>query len=165
MPTFEDIAVYTKEFNLNEALNDIFQAQNIQTWVLETIVRRIDTTGITGSEQSLKTDKAKGGEVYSDVTIDIKEWFGGVTSHVTLKDSGTFHESFRFALNLFGFEIEADFNKSDGNIAKNFTNMYGSSAEFEDDVMSLTKFEIDEMLKNKINPLILKEYHETVYRP
>jgi len=165
MPTFKDIAVYTKEFNLNETLNDIFKAQNIQTWVLETIVRRIDTTGTTGSEQRLKTDKSKGGEVYSDVTIDIKEWFGQVTSHVTLKDSGTFHDSFRFALNLFGFEIEADFEKSDGNIAKNFTNMYGSSAEFEDDVMSLTNFEIDEMLRTKVNPLIIKEYHETVYRP
>ena len=165
MATFADIATYTKEFNINEALNEIFQAQNIQRWVLDTIVRRIDTTGITGSEKKLKTDKAKGGEYYSDVTIDIKEWFGDVTSHVTLKDSGSFHESFKFALNLFGFEIEADFEKSDGNIAKNFTNMYGSSAEFEDDVMSLTNFEIDEMIKNKINPLIIEKYNEAIYRP
>jgi len=165
MPTFKDIASYTKEFNMHAALNDIFKSQNIQKWVLNTIVNRIDQTGITGSQKQLKTDKAEGGESYSDVTIDIKEWFGQVTEHVTLKDSGTFHDSFRFALNLFGFEIHADFQKSDGNISDNFTNMYGSPAEFEDDVMSLTNAEIDLMIKNKINPLFNKEFNETVYRP
>lgn len=164
MPTFLDIAGFVKEFDTVQTLSKIFSSQNIQKWVLDTIRNRIDLSGVTGSEQTLKTDKSGSGNPYSDFTMDIYDWMGLQTNHVDLKVSGDFHASFRFVLNLFGWEITADFQKEDGHIAKNFTNMYSSQEDFESDVLSLTAQEIDSLIKNQVTPLYLKEYHETVYR-
>ena len=161
MPTFLDIS---KKFdiNFNTILNDIFKAQNIHTWVLNAIRKRLYDKGETGSGNILKTDSSRGGNPYSDVTMDIKDFHGQKISNVTLKDSGEFYNSFRMALNLFGFELSGDFQKTDGHIAKNFTNQYGSEIEFENDVMSLTDQEIDQLIKNDIIPMIFKKLNEKV---
>lgn len=161
MPTFEDIAAVN--IDIHSILNSIFKADNIQRWVLDTIKQRIESSGITGSQKQLKTDKAKRGNPYSDVTMDIKSFIGQSIQNVTLKDTGDFYDSFKFALTLFGFEIDANFNKKDGNIAKNFTGMYGSSSEFENDVLSLTDDEIERMIRTFIIPQLKIKIHEALY--
>lgn len=161
MATWLEMAENIK-YNFTEIFNDIFKSNDIQRWVIQTIQRRLGTTGTTADGTQLKTDKASGGNYYSNRTIDIKDYFGQITSHVTLRDSGDFYQSMKYVLIQFGFEMEADFQKKDGHIQKNFTDQYGSQAEFETDVMDLSESEIDYMVKTFINPKFEKALNEVI---
>jgi hypothetical protein len=156
MPTWNEMAEMIN-VNFTEIFNDIFRAGNIQRWVIATIQRRLEGTGKTADGTQLKTDKATAGNYYADYTIDIKDYLGQTFSHVTLKDSGDFYNSMRYVMIELGFEVEASFMKKNGHMQKNFTNQYGSQAEFEADVLSLSDNEIEFMMQNFINPKFERE--------
>jgi len=146
--TLNDIKIQS----FSKVINDIFSHSNIQSFVLETIRKRIYQSGIVGSGQKLKTDKSRSFD-YSDATMKLKDWFNQRNENVTLNDTGAFYNSFKFTLNLFGFEIDANFK----DIHNNFTMLYPSKAEFEKDVMSLTDTEIDNLMETKILPQLIEK--------
>ena len=95
------------------------------------------------------------------MSIILKEKYGSgvgaIDSHVTLYGEGDFWNSMRMALIQGGFNIDADFNKSDGHIYKNFTRDFSDQEDFEAKVMGLSDTELENMLSNMINPMLLKE--------
>lgn len=159
MPTFKDIAGYIKSFDLNKSLNRIFQASTVQKFVIDTIKRRLYDQGITGSELKLRTDK--GNPFYTDAYVKVKKRIGEKTTNVTLFLKGGFYQSFRFILIDNGWRIEADW----GFTAIHFKDLYASESDFQQDVMSLTETEINRMLDFQVNPEIIKDFHETIYKP
>lgn len=158
MATFATVA---KRFdkNFNTILNEVFSSSNVQKWILNIIETRLYDKGETGTSVVLKTDNSIG-DSYSPRTMDVKSFFGQRIKNVTLKDKDDFYKSFRMALNLFGFELDADFQKKDGHIYDNFTNQFNSQKEFEESVMSLTDGEIITMIETMIIPDIKKKMHE-----
>jgi hypothetical protein len=140
-------------------LQKAFQSQAIQKWVIETIRRRLYNEGITGTELKLRTDK--GNPFYTDAYVRFKKRKGERTANVTLKLSGGFYESFKFVLIKNGWSINADW----GFTAVHFKDLYGSEADFQQDVMQLTENEIDLLINLNISPKIQNDFHETIYRP
>lgn len=159
---FEELEERIRLINVYEMLDKIFSSQNINKWVVETIQNRIYNTGITGGQEKLRTDKAFGGEDYSKATLDIKSYFNQKIDNVTLKDAGDYYASMRTVLISGGVEFSASFQKEEGHLQENFTQMYATRKEFEQDVMSLTDTELDILLKTKIIPRLNKLLHEAI---
>lgn len=159
-----DFATVAKvfEFDFNHELNEIFTSKNIQNWIIKTEQNRLYKSGQTGDLIILKTDNSAPGMPYSFATMDVKSFYGQRISNVTLKDKGEFYSSFRIALNLFGFEINADFEKEDGHIQKKFTNQFSSKAKFEESVLSLTDEELKTMIETMIIPKIYERFEENI---
>jgi hypothetical protein len=158
MSNFADVKNKFRSFN--EVLNEVFNSRNIQEWMTETLQNRLYKDGVTGTGIELKTDESLPGMPYSPATMDIKSFQGKRIRNVTLKDDEDFYDSFRIILNLFGFEIEADFIKGGGHIHDNFTNQFTTKKEFEEAVLSLTESEIDYMINKMVIPEIKRKYDE-----
>jgi hypothetical protein len=159
MATFKDIAKYVSEYDLNKTLTKVFQSENIQTWIIQTIKRRLYSQGITGSELKLKTDT--GNPFYTEAYVRVKKRKGERTANVTLKLTGGFYESFKLVLIKNGWRIDAEW----GFTAIHFKELYANEADFHQDVMKLTETEIDFIVENPIQLGINEDFNETVYRP
>lgn len=160
MTNFAEIG--TNRFrDFNQVLNEVFNSRNIREWMTQTIQNRLYEDGVTGTGIELKTDNSLPGMPYSPATMDVKSFQGKRIRNVTLKEDGDFYKSFRIILNLFGFEIEADFIKEDGHIHDNFTKQFATKKLFEESVMSLTEREIDYMMTEMVIPEIKRTYNET----
>lgn len=149
-----------QKISINDSFREILRESGVQSFIKDTIKNRIQRTGIDGKGERLKTDSSRGGQVYSDFTNILKEkksGISGITSHVTLTDSGDFWESLRVLIKAESFVTEADFIKTDGHMQRNFTRDYGSQKEFEDAVTSLTQSELESLVGDYIYPRLIKK--------
>jgi len=151
---------YAKKFqkiDVFQIFRDITRENDVQKWIIEVINRRVEFTGITSDGTKLQTDSSSGGNPYSIATMNIKDYLGQRISNVTLKDTGDFWDSFKIILLDDGFRIDADFEKKDGNIQRNFTQQYSSEKEFEDAIASLNQDEFRILVEQFYYPKFVKK--------
>ena len=123
--------------------------KSINDNVVNEIQKRLFQKGITGDGRELKTDSSGTGEVYSPITIILKEKDNSPSNRVTLKDTGEFYDSLVTIVNKIYLEVDGDFQKDDGHMQENFTGMYGSDELFEESVLSLSDREIADIIINE----------------
>lgn len=132
---------------LQEIFGDVFATDDF----IKIIQDRLYDTGIDSQGTKLKTDYSEDG-FYSPNTIRQKQLDGDKFSNVTLKDSGDFYESMDGITDAKSFKLTADFDKPDGNIYNNFTELYSSPAEFERIILSLTPPEKVQWVRTQLIP-------------
>lgn len=161
MATFLEISKRVEKINMNNIYKIVFSEKNIQSWSLGAIQNRLYDIGVDGVGNKLKTDNAGSG-FYSERTKDIKNLEGKKFSNVTLEDTGAFYHSMKFNLNLYGFDIDANFLKEHGHIYKNFTESYANKADFEDKILKLTVKEFDYIMQTFAIPKIKQEIKKQI---
>lgn len=157
MPTFADIAKEYKKLSIIDYFETFARQKSINDKVVNAIKKRLYATGVTGSGDKLKTDNAKDG-FYSPYTEWVKTIAGQKTSNVTLKDTGEFYDSIITMANKFEFIIDANFEKDDGHIQRNFTKMFSGSESFEESVLSLTSQELLDIIIEAFFDYFNKEF-------
>jgi hypothetical protein len=151
-----------RKVNVNDLGKFVFSQANIQRWVIDTIQNRIKKTGIDAFGEKLKTDSSSSGEVYSFMSIVIRDQLGLQSDHVDLHLTGNFYKTFKVFLKSNSLVIDADFDKGAGkNIADNFTRDY-SQKEFENAIESLSESEIDLMLNTVVFQEVIKYLNKTL---
>lgn len=133
-----------KDINLYQILDEIFLNNRVQEEVIRLNQDQLQS-GIDSKDKEIVTI---GGSPYRATTIAIKEYKGQPTDVVTLYDTGEFYNSFRVTIRENGYEIEADFEKEDGNIMDNFLSTY--------DFMGLTPESLAELTYETILPRLEK---------
>lgn len=157
---FAALAENIKKIDTRRILRDVMTEENIQAWIKETVTGRLKDDGITGSLKRLRTDRSfeQGTSAYSLFTTALK----GKEGHVDLFDSGSLHRSFKITLKEWGWSQTMNFlnprYKTD--IYLNFTRMYSSPEEFENDVESMTEDELSELITTKIIPSYIRRFYE-----
>ncbi|MCP4762032.1 MAG: hypothetical protein GY870_09625 [archaeon] len=132
---------------------------------------RLYFTGKDSEGKKLRTDASimdNNNPFYSMLTVQIKKGLvkgfksgDSRTANVTLTDSGKFYESLALKVNKSSAELSGDFDKSDGNIYKNFQLSYGSEKEFEDEILGLNEKQMEAFIEF-IQPLIFLEYKKQI---
>jgi hypothetical protein len=156
MPNFHEIA-NSLVFDFEKAAKEVFSIEEIQNYITDVITERLYNKGLTGSNQTLRTDMARNQnkKFYSINTTKIKKGKGQKTNNVTLKDTGDFHKSFDVKVSDDGFEIIADMWKDDKPISDNFRRMYRYEFEFENDITSLQPKELWKLLNKIVLPELI----------
>lgn len=131
MNIFEEFAAKIKALDIGKLF-----VQSVDNKIKEDIHERITDRLSGGADvqyNKLQTDTAKhqNSKTYSKRTKQIKKDKGQPVDRVTLQDSGDFYDSIETIVDNKGFEIKADFEKTDGHIADNFTESYPSEIGFE----------------------------------
>lgn len=140
--------------NFKQIVIDIFNSGLVTDDTIKIVQDRLYNKGTDANNDKLITDHATSG-FYSPTTIGIKKDTGKRFKNVTLNDTGDFYRSFDDFVSNKGFELTADFNKSDGHIYNNFTESYNSHQEFEKMILSLTTEEKSRYIKTVILPEFL----------
>ena len=156
MNAFTQLYESFKKINVNDIAQKVISDGFVKDWLIETAQNRIIETGEVSTGEHLETDNAARGEVYSFQTIQIKAAKGHKFRNVTLEDSGDFYNSWAIDAKKTFYSIEANFNKSDGNIYENFSDSFSSSKSFESAVLSLTDSEMDTFIKKIFRPMFLQ---------
>jgi len=151
MPTFLTISKKIRNINIQMIIIEVFSLSNIQKWMIEKQKARLYNKGEDVEGQKFKTNL---GNPYSQNTINIKKTKGQPTDRVTFKDEGEFYLSMKIIMSLFGFEFDANFQKKDGNIYRNFTKSYPSKMEFESKTLGITELELKQIIETKALPEI-----------
>jgi hypothetical protein len=152
MPTFGDIAKEIKKIDLIESFQKFAKQRKINDSIIKAIQKRLFNKGITGDNIKLITDKSSPGNVYADLTIDIKDLHNDPFNRVTLKDTGEFYDKMVTVSGKGEIIIDSDFEKDEGHMQENFKALYGSTKEFEESVLSLTD---EELLKFVIDAFVI----------
>ncbi len=111
------------------ALYNRMKAIDVKQISIDTLKETAETAADLNAEQMFKGLRADGSEItpsYSDPTIQIKEAKGQITDHVTLRDSGSFHEKTRVevdsekmvfkSIDEKSARLEKKYSKSNGSI-------------------------------------------------
>lgn len=145
MPTFKEIS---KDFKVNKVYRAFFETmkqERFKNWIIEEIHRRVVNAGIDADGQVLKTDSSTDG-VYSNYTKFVKDGKGQKFSNVTLEDTGVFWNSLVVQIKGFAADLKADFMKEGQHMYNNFQDLYVSKMEFENAILRLGDFELEEFL-------------------
>lgn len=156
MPTFLEIA---KKIDFESVLFAVFSNEEIKRRIVFLITKRLYEKGTDKENQKLTTDK--GNPFYSNYTVKLKKQKRQKFQNVTLRDSGTFYQSFKVDVMKTFFEIQAEFMKENGHMQKNFTKSYNSEAIFEEMITGLTEIEI-QILVNSLLPSIIRELKKQI---
>ena len=166
MSTFAELSQAFNKIDVKQVLKMVLQDEKIQSTIKDIIKNRIINTGIAGDNTKLRTDRAESGEFYNSFTIFWKEeksfGKGSITDHVTLYQGGQFWDSLKVEILDNSFKTDADFEKKDGHMFKNFQNQYSSKKDFEDAVTSLTPDELKKVLRNFIEPEFMKLFYASL---
>lgn len=161
MPTFDTIAKELLQLDPMQAFYKASSNEQVKQWILETIKKRLYGVGMDGNSKELSTDLSKKGNgYYSKFTIAEKKKKNQKISNVTLKDTGSFYNSFRMQIKPQFFEILANFDKQGNHIGENFTQMYSKEADFEEAITKLNNVEMQELLFVEIYDLFLNEFRK-----
>lgn len=112
------LAINAKKLNINAIILELLNSNDIKDYILNSNQERLRKQGIDYKGTQLRTYRATGSNVYSNVTINFRKAEGKQFRHVDLYDEGGFYDSFR-ALIKGGLVVEANFRKPDGNISDN----------------------------------------------
>lgn len=150
--SFNSFAEVKEVFNIDifSLMDEIFKKDQTQSTMIEFNKEQLrDGTDALG-----QTINTIGGSPYRPYTIKIKKAKGQPTNVVTLKDTGEFYKTFKVRIVTSGYEVVADFEKSDGSILDNFSNKFDFLGL---DQSSLTEFvleyvypELSKLLRNKL---------------
>jgi len=148
-----------KSFNSNKALNDIISEPFSLSEIEGYIVERLNQQGITASGIKLRTDAAflQGNEAYANITARKKV----NKNRVNLFETGEFYGSIEATATNKGILIKADFMKENGEISDNFTRQFSSKNDFENDILMLSKSELNDFVDRIVLPSfveIFKKY-------
>jgi len=94
MSEWQKIVDNLKKLDLNSFFEDEYKKTNVQKFILDSNRNRLRIKGVDILGKEIRTYNARGGNVYSNRTIDIKRDKGQPTSHVTLYDTGRWQGSF-----------------------------------------------------------------------
>jgi hypothetical protein len=164
MPTFGEIAKDFKKLKFIDLFEDFAKRKTINDQIINTIKKRLFADGVTGDGVKLRTDNALSGDFYSLLTERVKKFEGQKISNVTLKDTGEFYDSFVTLINKQFLIIDADFNKDDGHIQKNFTSQFGTADKFEESVLSLTDEELVKIILDQFIDYLNKQLHNILVK-
>lgn len=140
------------KLDVNAIINEILSDKSFQEFIISLNTdKQLFEEGINSLDVSLESI----GGAYSPFTVLIKKEKGQPTDRVTLKDTGEFYDSFRITLNPTDFELDADPNKDDTNLFK----------EWGEDIVGLTDENLQlviDVFREKLAPLILEKTLEGV---
>lgn len=153
---FDTYKDYFTENLLNKVSKKIFEMSEIQDFIINNIQDRLENTGVDAFGNRLITDfaKSQGSRSYSKNTKTIKKAKGQNYSNVTLKDTGTFYNSFQMVLSNTFYSLKANFNKDNNNIFANFQDSYDNFEKFQNAILNLN----DAEMKLFINELFLPNF-------
>ena len=119
MNGFDRLYKNISAFNLDKYLKEWFK--NNEDFVTGLNKDRLNKFGTDVKDKKLITYGGAGANTgsYSTYTIEQKKKKGQPYKHVTLKDTGEFHDSFKVKIEGSGFAIEGDEDKPDGKISDN----------------------------------------------
>jgi hypothetical protein len=164
MNAFTQLYNSFKKLNINAISQAVISNSTVKDWLIETAQNRIIESGEVGTGEHLETNNAARGEVYSFQTIQSKAEAGKTFRNVTLEDTGTFYNSWAIDAKKTFYEVEAEFNKTDGNIYENFSDSFSSSKSFESAVLSLTDEEMNKFVKTIFLPRFLQTLKNEIRR-
>jgi len=150
---FTELKAIIKSININHLMKVFFSSNAGKAKVIQLNQNQLYQKGIDAKGKVIKTYFAHSPNVYSNQTINIKREKGQKSNIVTLKDTGEFYRSFKSTADEEGINIEAEFNKQNGNIANNvdITNILG-----------LTDYNIDRISKDMVIPIIQLELRKAM---
>lgn len=119
MNAFDQLANRLQAFNVNRTIESILSQDKYKKLVPDLVKERLIKEGTYADGSNISTYSAPSGEPYSFVTKTLKAEKGQETGHVTLKDSGKFHQSFSIAPEQSQFSIDYNESKEDGEISDN----------------------------------------------
>lgn len=147
-----------KKLSIEQAMNQIFKDAIVLNAYIDILQKSLYQTGKGADGQKLKTDKSRRSSVYATFTEIQKQKFNLPTDRVTLFDSGQFYDSFRVKAFKTYLEVYADFEKKDGNIAKNFQGMFTTEKEFESNILRPNAEAWAEFVNNEILPRLKESF-------
>ena len=118
------------QININNMIDQLFGTSKYQRMLPDMVRERLNKAGTYSTGEEIRTFKADLGENYSAYTMFVKDEKGQTTSHVTLKDTGAFHQSFNLQPKQTYAVIEYDENKPEGKVSDNIPdlpNVFGLS--------------------------------------
>ncbi len=117
--------------NVNNILREILNTPKYETLVPDQIKDRLNESGLYSTGRPIVTYFANSPNVYANFTIMVKKVQGKPSKHVTLKDTGAFHNSFALNAGADSFVIDYDENKPDGKVSDNvdLTNVFNLSPQ------------------------------------
>ena len=129
-------------------ITKLLSVKSTQNKIIQAVRNRLENQGVDSDIKKLQTDRAKqqNQKFYSKRTQQIKRDKGQRIDHVTLKDSGKFHDDIKIELTENSLEITSDFEKANGNIYENFQQSYDSEKEFEQKILDLDFNEKQELI-------------------
>jgi hypothetical protein len=159
MNQLQILAKKLKNVKINKLASQIFNIQDVNDWILDSIKNRLEYEGKDAKEKILQTDFGKSAgklsgknKRYGRNTEIIKRSKGQDITKVTLKDSGDFYKSFRLLVRASFFEIKANFKKKKGNIYKNFLDSYNDFETFEREILNITDKDYNVLIDNFLIP-------------
>lgn len=160
MATFASIAK-NMEIDFEKEIQKLFENPLVMDFIVRGIWADIYLTGKVGGEQiSIKTNKSFTG-VYSEQTIFIKKRKGQKVSNVTLSDTGKLRLSTELKAYPTFAQITAEFEKKNGSVFDNFSDMFANRAEFEKTVLTLSPKRYNELINkyliNGLKEIIIKK--------
>jgi hypothetical protein len=135
-------------------LQNIFKTASFVTFIIDRNQEQLYDKGITARGTIIKTYKSGKGFPYSPYTVAQKAIKGQKVNIVTLKDTGDFYKSFKVKVEESYLEIDAEFEKSNGNIGENLDIT---------EVLGLTEENKNELIE-KLKPVFLTEIKKALLK-
>lgn len=162
MYIFEKIAETFKKDTFINILNELFNEQEINELYTNFITDRLANEGKDKDGITLSTDNSPSGQsgFYSRFTERSKSERQGLsakTSNVTLYDTGDFYNSIKLTVNKEFYNLQAEFNKNDGHMSKNFMAIYDNQKDFESAILGLDTVE-QRILLNILKPKLIQRF-------
>ena len=154
MDAIGTLAVKLSAFNVNETLRKILDTQGYGALIPQMVKSRLGSEGTYSTGEPIFTKK---GNPYSSFTVAVKSQqtgVSGITSHVTLHDSGKFWSTFALKPTKTSFSVEYNDNKPDGKVSDNIPAL--------ESAISLTDQELDELRYIKILPDFIEEFRNAI---
>ena len=145
---FEDMKERAKELNLDVILSFVFSNQDVKDFVVNLNTNEQLFEGIDGTGTSLQSIGGR----YSDATIAYKRTEGQPFNRVTLKDTGSFYDSFTIGYENGGkVVISADTIKEDTDLRERWgDNLLGLTDESIDSLFFFIAPLIEEFILDYI---------------
>ena len=138
---------FKKAGDITSLLNLAWKQKHIQFFITDLVQIQL-WQGKDSENKEIQTYSAYGSYVYSLYTISIKQATGLPSDRVTLYQTGSFYDSMRISTFKGGFEILADFKKTDGNILDNIPEGY------QPFLLDLSEESLAELVDEKILPFL-----------
>ncbi|RLD77382.1 MAG: hypothetical protein DRJ15_13625 [Bacteroidetes bacterium] len=152
MDAIGTLATKLGNFYVNETIRKILNTQKYQEDIPDMIKSRLNDSGTYSTGEQIATYASLSPDVYSRVTIGLKKMKGQTTKHVTLKDTGAFHNTFALHPKAYEFTIDYNEDKPDGKISE--------TVEL-DNVFNLSEKELIE-LRTMILPDFIEEFRNAI---
>ena len=140
--SFIRVAKNARKLNRNSILRQVFEDQDIRDDVTNLNKEQMFEQGIDSEGDSL-------GE-YSPATIQIKSEKGQRTDHITLRDTGEFHDSIRVSAERNSFVFRADMVKPDVDLEVIYPKAIGLTNENWDKIKGLIIPEVRRIVLNTL---------------